>query len=148
MPCFGKFTAAACSSSSPLFWMLYIYSHAGYGNPSSRLNNFKEMKLLISCITQTESINNLVYVRFQVLTAASMKFRFVFWDVLPCKITVDRRFRGTCCLHHQFNLVTVAWTFLYSRNKKWITAFWTLFICGLFNDAVRLHACIPAGPKL
>jgi hypothetical protein len=39
--------------------------------------------------------------RFQVLTAANMKFRFVFWDVLPCKIIVDRRFRGTCCLHHQ-----------------------------------------------
>jgi hypothetical protein len=40
-------------------------------------------------------------VRFQVFTAASMKFRFVFWDVLPCKIIVDRRFRGTCCLHYQ-----------------------------------------------
>jgi hypothetical protein len=40
-------------------------------------------------------------VRFQVLTAASMKFIFVFWDVLPCKIIVDRLFRGTCCLHHQ-----------------------------------------------
>jgi hypothetical protein len=40
-------------------------------------------------------------VRFQVLTAASMKFRFIFWDVLPCIIIVDRRFRGTCCLHHQ-----------------------------------------------
>jgi hypothetical protein len=26
---------------------------------------------------------------------------YVFWDVLPCKITVDRRCRGTCCLHHQ-----------------------------------------------
>jgi membrane-associated PAP2 superfamily phosphatase len=25
---------------------------------------------------------------FQVLTAASMKFRFFFWDVLPCKIIV------------------------------------------------------------
>jgi len=24
----------------------------------------------------------------------------VFWDVLPCKIIVDRRFRGTYCLHH------------------------------------------------
>jgi hypothetical protein len=33
-------------------------------------------------------------VRFQDLTSASMKFRFVFWDVLPCKIIVDRRFRG------------------------------------------------------
>jgi hypothetical protein len=34
------------------------------------------------------------YMRFQVLTAASMMFRFVFWDVLRCKIIVDRRFRG------------------------------------------------------
>jgi hypothetical protein len=30
-----------------------------------------------------------IIVRFQVLTAASMKFIFVFWDVLPCKIIVD-----------------------------------------------------------
>jgi hypothetical protein len=36
------------------------------------------------------------FLRFQVLTAASVKFRIVFWDVLPCKIIVDRRFRGTC----------------------------------------------------
>jgi hypothetical protein len=34
-------------------------------------------------------------VRFQVLTAASMVFRIVFWNMLPCKIIVDRRFRGT-----------------------------------------------------
>jgi hypothetical protein len=40
-------------------------------------------------------------VRFKVLTAASMKFRIVFWDVLPCKIIVDRRFTGTYCLRHQ-----------------------------------------------
>jgi hypothetical protein len=33
-------------------------------------------------------------VRFQVLTAASMMFRIVFWDVLPCKMIVYRRFRG------------------------------------------------------
>jgi hypothetical protein len=26
------------------------------------------------------------FVRFQVLTAASTKFRFILWDVLPCKI--------------------------------------------------------------
>jgi hypothetical protein len=37
-------------------------------------------------------------VRFQVLTAASIKFRIVFWDVMPCKIIVDR---GTCYLHDQ-----------------------------------------------
>jgi hypothetical protein len=40
-------------------------------------------------------------VRFQVLTAASMMFRSVFWVILPCKMIVDRRFRGAYCLHHQ-----------------------------------------------
>jgi hypothetical protein len=30
------------------------------------------------------------FVRFQVLTAASMMFRVVFWDILPCKLIVDR----------------------------------------------------------
>jgi hypothetical protein len=29
------------------------------------------------------------YMRFYVITAASMKFSIVFWDVLPCKIIVD-----------------------------------------------------------
>jgi hypothetical protein len=28
-------------------------------------------------------------------------FRAVFWVVLPCKMIVDRRFRGAYCLHHQ-----------------------------------------------
>jgi hypothetical protein len=48
-------------------------------------------------VTQKTAINTKEYksrdVRFQVPTAASMKFRFVFWDVLPCKIIVDQRFR-------------------------------------------------------
>jgi hypothetical protein len=33
---------------------------------------------------------NAAYVRFQVLTTASMMFRVVFWDILPCKIIVDQ----------------------------------------------------------
>jgi hypothetical protein len=28
-----------------------------------------------------------------------MMFRVVFWDILPCKMIVDRRFRGAYCLH-------------------------------------------------
>jgi hypothetical protein len=28
-------------------------------------------------------------------------FRVVFWVILPCKMIVDRRFRGAYCLHHQ-----------------------------------------------
>jgi len=34
-------------------------------------------------------INLEEHVRFQVLTAASMMFRAVFWVVLPCKMIVD-----------------------------------------------------------
>jgi hypothetical protein len=34
-------------------------------------------------------------------THLGLKSRFVFWDVLPCKIIIDRRSRSTCCLHHQ-----------------------------------------------
>jgi hypothetical protein len=52
------------------------------------------------CSFQKANESNPYLVRFQVLTAASMKFRIVFWDVLPCKIIVDRRFRGTCWIHH------------------------------------------------
>jgi hypothetical protein len=49
----------------------------------------------------SEGGRNLIFcLRFQVLTAASMKFR-VFCDVLPCsQINVDRRFRDACCLRH------------------------------------------------
>jgi hypothetical protein len=44
-----------------------------------------------------DDIFNLV--RFQVLTAASMKMR-VFWDIVPRSLVAeDRRFRGTYCLH-------------------------------------------------
>jgi hypothetical protein len=40
-------------------------------------------------------------VRFQVLTAASMKMA-VYRVVAPCSLVeVYRRFRGACCLHHQ-----------------------------------------------
>jgi hypothetical protein len=41
------------------------------------------------------------YVRFQGLTAASMKMP-PFWDIAPCSLLgVDRRFRDAYSLHHQ-----------------------------------------------
>jgi hypothetical protein len=44
---------------------------------------------------------NLLCVRFQVLTAVSMKVA-VFWPVVQCSLVeVYRRFRGPCCPHHQ-----------------------------------------------
>jgi hypothetical protein len=78
------------------------------------LSNLKESCLLTLMLTSPTVCTNgtkklglkviLVYfkdVRFQVLTAASMKFR-VFWDVLPCsQVDVNRRFRCAYCLHHQ-----------------------------------------------
>jgi hypothetical protein len=45
-----------------------------------------------------------------------MKFGIVFWDVLPCKIIVDRRFRGTCCLYHQ-GWVSHGW--VHPRRQFW-----------------------------
>jgi hypothetical protein len=43
----------------------------------------------------------LMKLRFQVVTATSMKMA-VFWDVAPCSlIDTDRHFRGAYCLHHQ-----------------------------------------------
>jgi hypothetical protein len=38
--------------------------------------------------------------RFQVLAMASMKNRD-FWDIMPCSLVEDRRFRCVYCLHHQ-----------------------------------------------
>jgi hypothetical protein len=49
--------------------------------------------------------DNSFYVRFQVLTAASMKMAVV-WDLGSCSLVeTDRRFRGVCCLHHQDEIV-------------------------------------------
>jgi hypothetical protein len=45
-----------------------------------------------------------------------LKFVIVFWDVLPCKIIVDRRFRGTCCLHHTLHPTRQFWT---SYSSPW-----------------------------
>jgi hypothetical protein len=44
-----------------------------------------------------------------------MMFRVVFWDILPCKMIVDRRFRGAYCLHHQGRRSTII---LYGRISQ------------------------------
>jgi hypothetical protein len=56
--------------------------------------------VMVNCKRQNLStVNNKTYfVRFQVLMAASMKFRIDFWDVLLCKIMVDRRLRDVGCI--------------------------------------------------
>jgi hypothetical protein len=41
-----------------------------------------------------------ICVRFEVFTAVTMK-KAVFWDVVPCRNSVNRRFGGTYSLHLQ-----------------------------------------------
>jgi hypothetical protein len=52
-----------------------------------------------SCLSRFKTFK--LYVKFDVLTAASTKMA-VFWVVALCSpVAVYRRFRGACCLHHQ-----------------------------------------------
>jgi hypothetical protein len=48
------------------------------------------MSTLFEPGTEKSKENCAPFVRFQVLMAASMMFRAVFWVVLPCKMIVDR----------------------------------------------------------
>jgi hypothetical protein len=60
------------------------------------------------------------HVRFQVLTAASMMFRVVFWDILPCKMVVDRRFRGDGGSTNLWNFDRQSfYTAVYPRRQLW-----------------------------
>jgi hypothetical protein len=56
-----------------------------------------------SCFYDFEflSSNSSNPVRFQVITAVSVKMT-AFWDIAPRSLVeVNRRFRGAYCLHHQ-----------------------------------------------
>jgi hypothetical protein len=76
------------------------------------------------CIHITIFLNKNIYMRFQVPTVASMKFR-VFWDVLPCsQIDVDQCFRGACCLHHQGDDSSPWWWRQHAPLKCRSTSIW------------------------
>jgi hypothetical protein len=71
------------------------------------------------CLQRARFVQNFIimflYMRFQVLTVASIKFR-VFWNVAPCsQVDVDRRFRGVYCLHHQG--LALNFMFLYADHS-------------------------------
>jgi hypothetical protein len=61
-------------------------------------------------------------VRFQALTAASMK-KTAFWDTAPCSLTqLDRRFRCAECLQHQGDRRGAGTVqVLYSGDTKFVT---------------------------
>jgi hypothetical protein len=85
-----------------------------------RIGSVSDLVTVFSCNRQMSAVGQNT-LRFKVLTAASMKFRIVFWDVLLCKIIVDRRFRGTYCLHHQgWNVVRqLFYTAVHPRRQFW-----------------------------
>jgi hypothetical protein len=64
------------------------------------------------CTSMCSKWSYLTWEQFHRLTQLNniynMKFRIFFWDVLPCKIIVNQRLRGTCCLHHQGSLMLEA----------------------------------------
>jgi hypothetical protein len=56
---------------------------------------------------------SLIFVRFEVLSAVTMK-RTIFWDVTLCSpVDVHQRFGGTYCLHLQGQKVSTA------RSRWW-----------------------------
>jgi hypothetical protein len=78
--------------------------------------------VMVICKRQNLStVNNKTYfVRFQVLTAASMKFRIDFWDVLLCKIIVDRCFRDDGCSTYLWNVGRqLFYTAVHPRRQFW-----------------------------
>jgi hypothetical protein len=114
------------TTSMCFFWVVRPCGHVGTyqrflrveGGSSTFLRNVViSLQVHVLLLTEKPSISY-GFVRFQVLTTASMKFRFVFWDVLPCKIIIDRRFRGTCCLHHQGDLIDNYFTRQYIPEDK------------------------------
>jgi hypothetical protein len=69
-------------------------------------------------------------VRFQVLTTASMMFRIVFWDTLPCKIIVDPDDGGST---HVWNVGRQSfYTAVYPRRQFW-TSYESRFLCWIWS---------------
>jgi hypothetical protein len=64
-------------------------------------NNVQRPSNWIWCYSSVEVQNTKEWVRFKVLTAASIKMA-VFWAIAPCSLVeVYRRVRGACCLRRQ-----------------------------------------------
>jgi hypothetical protein len=66
-------------------WLSIPIYHQGEEQQTCWWPQFRDIDLP----NQHEHEQLFIFVRFQVLTAASMMFRIVFWDVLLCKMIVD-----------------------------------------------------------
>jgi hypothetical protein len=92
-PSTGSLVYATCNFWAMTLWINY-WSYISASREIRILFNTNQNEIFVTTaclVVDIKCQRNLL----------SMKFRFVFWDVLPCKIIVDRRCRGTCCLNHQ-----------------------------------------------
>jgi hypothetical protein len=91
---------------------------------------------------------NVLFVSFQVLTAASIKM-IAFWDIEPYSIfEVNRRFK---CLTHPWNvgLIQRDYTVLYlGRLSSSNLLFVCLFVCSLFNNACSDLQCVASSERV
>jgi hypothetical protein len=75
-------------------------------------------------------------VRFQVLTAASLKIT-AFCDIEPCSVVeVDRRFRGVYCLHQDHYLM------MEEVCISETSIFLTILHCAIFQKTVILYSVL------
>jgi hypothetical protein len=85
------------------------------------------------------------HVRFEVLTAVVVKSS-IFWDITPCSpLSVNRRFGGTCRLHHLDNKQTSVGFGVLTALVMKRTIFWDITPCSplsvnrRFGGTCRLH---------
>jgi hypothetical protein len=101
------------SPSVPLFFPECL-------NSISCLFRSRMTKLLGNMYQGTVIADNILLLTLTHFKVGCFKFRIVFWDVLPCKIIVDWRFRGTCCLHHPWNVGRqLFYTAMHPRRQFW-----------------------------
>jgi hypothetical protein len=71
---------------------------------------------------------------------ADFMFRIVFWDIMPCRMIVDRRFRGAYCLHHQKTILNIIPAAI--RTWNLILADFFHRVITVFNDTIKaLNTC-------
>jgi hypothetical protein len=76
------------------------------------------------------------YVRFKVLKEASMMFRIIFWDILPCKMIVIPDDGGST---HLWNVVRQSfYTAVYPRRQFWAKYDGLVFHVGELGSSVSI----------
>jgi hypothetical protein len=109
--------------------------------PLFRFHNFATLVVIVFSKSRLRlhKFRSVYYLRFEVLTAVSMKIA-VFWVVATGSLVeVYQRFRGPCCLHHQGDRPT---TRLHGATTQKTAIFiCVLFICERGHSVFRFLLC-------